>query len=146
MLQLDQRDGSKRVVIVGCGGLGASIATTLAERGHIVHILDSHAESFDRLPPGMVEEGHIVPVLGDGVREDDLIRASVIDADVLIAVSGSDAQNALAAQMAKQVYAVSVVICRIDDSGKQEMYNELGLVAVSATNVVAEIVLEAVLG
>ena len=144
MLQLGQRDGSKRIVIAGSGGLGTSIAATLAEQGHTIHILDSSAESFDNLPPGMVDAGQIVPVPGDGTREDDLIKASIIEADVFIAVSGRDGSNAMAAQMAKAMYEVPLVICRIDDPDSQEMYNELGLVAISATGIAAKVVFETI--
>ena len=90
----------------------------------------------------MVDSGQIVAIPGDGTSEDDLIRASVGDADVLIAISGQDARNALSAQMAQRMYEVPVVFCRIDDPEKREVYSGLGLVVVSATSAVADVVLE----
>ena len=131
------------MVIVGCGGLGASVATTLSEEGHTLHILNADREAFDRLPAGPIADGHIVPIIGDGTLQRDLLNASVQDADVFMALTDSDSENALAAQMAKLIYQVPLVICRIDDPEKQQMYNALGLVAVSATRLVTEAVVEA---
>ena len=145
MLQISQKDGTKRIVVVGCGSLGSSIAVSLAERGHAVAVLDPNPKSFEFLPHGMVDGGQIVTIPGDGTREDDLARASVGNADVLIAVSGQDARNALTAQMAQRMYAVPMVICRIDDPQKREVYAGLGLVVVSATDAVANAVLETVI-
>ena len=143
MLQFNQREaGSKRMVIMGCGELGASIATSLSEQGHTVHVVDLRSEYFDQLPPGQIENGHIVPIIGDGTLRQDQMRASVPDADVFMALSDQDTRNALAAQMTKHLYEVPTVICRIDDPTMQQMYNALGIVAVSATALVTQIVIK----
>jgi trk system potassium uptake protein TrkA len=143
MLQFSQREaGSKRMVIMGCGELGASIAHSLAEQGHTLHLLDLHAEHFDRLSPGQVESGHIVPIIGDGTLQQDQMRASVPNADVFMALSDEDTANALAAQMSRHLYEVPTVICRIDDPTMQKVYSELGVVAISATSLVTEMVIK----
>ena len=103
--------------------------------------MDSAA--FDVLPPGTVEAGQIVPMVGDGTLESDLRGAFVQDAGVFVAVSGRDSFNALAAQLAKHVLQVPTVICRINDPTRNEMYRALGLVTVSATRLVSDLVLEA---
>ena len=144
MIQFYQREaGSSRMVLVGCGGLGASVATTLSEQGHTLHILSTDRDAFDRLPAGPISDGHIVPIIGDGTLQSDLLKAAVQDADVFMGLSDSDSENALSAQMAKLIYRVPLVICRIDDPTKQEMYNQLGLVAVSATTLVTNVVVDA---
>ncbi len=144
MFQLNRlQQGSQRIVIMGCDGLGALVATSLSEREHAIHILDTRAKAFDRLPFGEVEEGRIVPVIGDGTLQQDLVRASIENADIFMALSNVDTSNALAAQMARSIYQVPVVICRIDDPTMQSMYNELGLVAISATTLAAQMVVEA---
>ena len=144
MRPLNQRESEpRRVVIVGCGRLGVSVATSLTNRGHIVHILDSCAEAFSQLPPGEINDGHIVPVIGNGTLHQDLVRASIQDADVFMALSNADTKNALAALMAKQVYQVSTVICRIDDPTVKEIYENLNILAISATTLITDVVLEA---
>ena len=141
MLESEPRPtGAKHMVIMGCDSLGASVALSLAEKGHRVHLLDSRPEAFDRLPPDAVGDGQITPIVGEGSLQKDLIKASIRDADVFMALYDLDTTNALAGQFAKTIYDVPVVICRIDDPDRQEMYNELGLVAISATRYVTQMV------
>ncbi len=135
--------GARSAVIMGCGRIGASVAVALVERGYAVRVLDMDSAAFDVLPPGTVEAGQIVPMVGDGTLESDLRGAFVQDAGVFVAVSGKDSFNALAAQLAKHVLQVPTVICRINDPTRNEMYRALGLVTVSATKLVSDLVLEA---
>ena len=144
MLSFRDQPGARQVVIVGCGRTGASIATTLAERRHFVHLLDPNPAVYDALPSSLINEGFIVPVVGDGTLEDDLRRASTQEADVFVAVSGKDAGNALAAQMAHHLFQVPRVICRIGDPTSKEMYSRLGLSTISPAAMVTDTVLEAV--
>ena len=134
---------SRSAVIMGCGRVGASIAAALFERGYTLRVLDPDIASFDRLPSGAVEDGQVVPIVGDGTYEADLRRASTQDADLFIAVSGKDSINALGAQMAKHLLLVPTVICRMNDPVRNEMYSQLGLVTISATGLVTEMILEA---
>ena len=135
---------TRRAVIVGCGRTGSSLAAALSERGYTVRILDPDPAAFELLPPGMIVDGHIVPILGDGTVESDLRKALTQDANVFIAVSDKDARNALASQIAKDLLQVSTVICRMNDATRREMYRQLGLVTVSAADLVTEKVLESV--
>ena len=145
MLQLDRtRPGPRRLVIMGCDGPGVIVAESLSEKGHTVYILDLQASSFDRLPADRIEDGQIVPIVGDGTIKEDLVRASINDADVFMALSNNETRNVLAGQMAKHIYKVPTAICRIDDPTLQDMYNKLGIVAVSATTLVTQMVVESV--
>ena len=147
MLQPNQREsGSRHTVIMGCDGVGVLVATSLSGQGHTVHVLDSRSEAFEGLPPGEIEAGRIVPIVGDGTLQQDLVRASIQEADVFMALSKTDTRNALAAQMARQLYQVPRVICRIDDPTLQEMYSDLGIVAISATRLVTNKTLQATSG
>ncbi len=134
---------TKLVVIMGAGRVGVSAAVSLSDEGHIVHLLDLSEDALELLPRGKVEDGQIVPLVADGTLEKDLRKAATQDADIFIAVSGRDASNAMAAQMAKHVFRVSTVICRINDPTRKEMYSQLGLVTISATRMVTDMVLDA---
>lgn len=138
--------GPINVVIMGCGRIGASIAATLAEAGHAIHILDPNVVAFDLLPQGMVGDGRIVPIVGDGTRESDLRKTNTRDAEIFIAVTGKDTRNALGAQLAKHILQVPIVICRMNDPTRTEMYNQLDLSAISATKPVTDMVLKATVG
>lgn len=134
---------SKHVVIMGSGRVGLSIANALSEQGHTLYILDVDPDAFKLIPQDMVNEGRIVPILGDGTLERDLRKAFTQDADVFIALSDRDTSNAMAAQIAKHILQVPTVICRMNDPTRKEIYGQLGLIAVSATKMVTEMVLEA---
>ena len=134
---------SKRMVIMGCGALGASVASILTDKGILLQVLDTSADAFDRLPTGLVEDRRIVPLVGDGTNEKDLLKAAIQEAAVFMALSGSDTKNALAAQIAKQIFDVPTVICRIDDPSKGDIYEDMGIVCVSATTLVEDMVIEA---
>jgi trk system potassium uptake protein TrkA len=140
------RAGPRPVVVVGCGRTGAAIATALSETGSTVQILDVSVSAFDLLPTGLIEDGQIVPIIGDGTLESDLRKAAAQDADVLIAVSGKDAANAMSAQIAHHILGVPRVICRLSDPVLNEMYEGLELITVSPTGLVSDLILSAANG
>ena len=125
---------------MGCGKVGAMVATALWEKGHQVVVLDTNAESLRRLPEELQQEA----IVGDGTLEDDLRKGGIEGTGAFVAVSSGDTANVLAAQMAKHVFQVNKVICRIDDTDRFEIYRELGLNAVSSTQLVSDLILEAV--
>ena len=133
----------RHTVIMGCGPVGASVTTSLTSHGHIVHILDSSTEKFNRLPTGELESHRVVPILGNGVIQKDLIKAQIENAAVFIALTNEDSRNAMAAQIAKRVFSVPIVICRIEDPIKQDMYLSLDVTAFSASNLLTDMILDA---
>ena len=135
--------GSRRAVIMGCGQIGSSIAGILAEDGWSLHMIDLDPAAFSLLPAGMINDGQVVAIVGDGTLESDLRKSSTQDAEVFVAVSGKDARNALAAQIAKHVLQVKTVICRVNDPASKEMYEQFGIVTVSATALVTDMILQA---
>ena len=134
---------SRQTVVTGSDGLATSIAASLADRGHTVRLLAPRPDVLDRLPKELLQWGRIVARTGDAASHRDLRRAAIGDADVLLALSESDTENALVAQLAKHIYHVPTVVCRIDDPTAQAMYADLGLGAVSGTALVTRAVLEA---
>ncbi len=130
--------GPKHILIVGCTELGTTVATALADQGNTIHILDTEPISFDRLPKAQIEDQRIVPFIGDGTSQEDLMRAGIPGVNVFMALTPDDATNILAAQLAKHQYQVEVVVCRVDDEDLQKMFNELGLIAIGATSLLAD--------
>ena len=127
---------------MGCGGVGTLVAETLSQVGHDVVVLDSNPESFRRLSEDLKRKA----IVGDGTQREDLTTAGIDEVEVFVAVSSSDTANALASQMAKHVYQVDKVICRINDPANYAMYTDLGVDAVSATQVVSHLIVEKVSG
>lgn len=129
------------IVILGCGRVGALFATMMDREGHAVSIIDLNNDAFQRLP---AEFGGSLFV-GNGVDEDVLIRAGIQEADVFAALTNGDNRNIMAAQIAREIFHVNKVICRIYDPMREETYRELGLETFCPTQVGAQILHDAVL-
>jgi len=127
-----------KVVIMGCGRVGARLARLLDADGHTVTILDIDAYSFRRLPP----EFKGTALVGDGIDEEALKKAGIEEADVFFALTQGDNRNVMASQIAKHIFNVPRVICRIYDPLRQELYSTLGLEAISPTTVFAQMLRE----
>ncbi|HEU5347133.1 MAG TPA: TrkA family potassium uptake protein [Ktedonobacterales bacterium] len=130
-----------RLLILGCGRVGATLANIMNHDGHTVTVIDLNTDAFERL--GADFEG--TTIVGDGTDEDVLIRAGIEEADAFAAVTNGDNRNILAAQIAKYTFAVDKVICRIYDPIRQETYNALGLESISPTVVGAKLLKTALL-
>jgi trk system potassium uptake protein TrkA len=127
-----------KVVIMGCGRVGAQLAWLLENSGHAVTVVDNEANSFNRLP----REFKGVALLGNGLDEEVLKKAGIETADVFVAVTQGDNRNITAAQIAKHIFNVPKVVCRIYDPLRQELYDMLGLEAISPTTIFARILKE----
>lgn len=126
------------VFIMGCGRVGAELAKLLDAEGHKVTILDVDANSFDKLPPNFSGTA----LLGDATDEELLGKAGTAQADAFVTVTREDDKNAMAAQIAKQIFNVPKVICRIYDPLREEFYESLGLEGISPTVVFARLLKE----
>ncbi|MFC1961477.1 potassium channel family protein [Chloroflexota bacterium] len=123
------------IIIMGCGRVGALLASMLDAEGHKITVLDTDAYSFRRLPASFGGNA----LLGSGADEETLKKAGIIEADVFIALTQGDNRNVLATQMAKHIFNVPRVMCRIYDALRQEMYSTLGIEAISPTTVFANL-------
>jgi len=130
------------VVIMGCGRVGAQLAALLDEDGHKVTILDRDTYSFRWLPSAF--KG--TPLVGDGTDEESLKKAGIEEADAFVAVTQGDNRNVMAAQIAKEVFNVPKVVCRIYDPLREELYHTLGLETISPTKVGAQLLRDKVVG
>ena len=122
------------VLIMGCSRVGAHLAGMLDSEGHTVTILDIDPYSFRRIPSTFSGEA----LIGSGTDEDTLIKANIRQADIFVSATQGDNRNLMAAQIAKHIFNVPRVVCRIYDPIRQEMYQELGLETVSPTKLVAD--------
>jgi len=124
-----------KVVIMGCGRVGAQLAVLLDKEGHQVTVLDNDAYSFRRLPSDFTGTA----LLGNGIDEEVLKRAGIEEADAFVVVTQGDNRNVMAAQIAKHIFNVPRVICRIYDPLRRDLYETLGLEAISPTTVFAQL-------
>ncbi|MCK6563273.1 MAG: TrkA family potassium uptake protein, partial [Dehalococcoidia bacterium] len=110
-----------KIVIMGCGRLGARIAGMLDEAGHAVTVMDTSPSAFRRLPQGF----RGAQAIGNGMDGPALERAGIREADAFFAVTQGDNRNYFASQMAREVYEVKRVLCRIYDPLREKIFHDL---------------------
>jgi trk system potassium uptake protein TrkA len=130
------------IVILGCGRVGAALATKLDKAGHSVTIIDASSDSFQRLDPEFNGE----KVVGNGTDEEILKRAGIEKADAFAAVTNGDNRNIMASEIAKEIFHVKKVVCRIYDPIRQTTYNLLGIDTICPTTIGAEMLFNSLTG
>jgi len=131
-----------KIVILGCGRVGATLANIMDQAGHNVSVIDYSSDAFQRLHPDFSGE----TIVGNGVDEEVLMRAGIQNADAFAAVTNGDNRNIMASQIAKDIFHVKKVVCRIYDPIRESTYHELGLETICPTIVGAKLISEALLG
>ena len=126
-----------KLVIVGCGRVGAALAEAFDNAGNEVLVLDTSTRAFDRLS----EEFKGQAIRGDGTDEDVLRKAGVEGADVLLAFTEGDNRNVMAAQVAMEKLSVGKTIAKINDPVRAAAYAELGIATVCRTTMLTDAVL-----
>jgi trk system potassium uptake protein TrkA len=111
------------VVVVGCGRVGAGLATELEREGHSVAIIDKLQRAFRRLPPDWGGQ----KVVGFGFDKEHLDEAGAGHADALAAVTSGDNSNILTARIARETYDIANVVARIYDPRRAEIFQRLGI-------------------
>lgn len=98
-----------KVVILGVGRVGYNIARYMATEENDVTIVDQSNDLLQRVSDSL----DVQPILGYASHPDVLKRAGVADADLLIALTGSDEVNIVACQVADTLYKVPKKIARV---------------------------------
>ena len=128
-----------KTVIMGCGRVGAELATLLDREGQEVTVLDIDPDAFGQLPSDF--KGTCV--VGNGIDQDVQRGIGVAEADAFVAVTPGDNRNVMACQIAKHIFDVPKVVCRVFDPIREELYHNLGLETISPTKEVARLLKEA---
>lgn len=132
----------KKIVILGCGRVGSTLAKQMSGEGHDVVVLDQTSDAFRRL--GTKFRGQ--RMVGSGLDQDLLQRAGLDHAAVFVAVTQGDNTNIMAAQIAREVFSVGKVVARIYDPIRAQAYRELGITTLCTTTLAAGLIHDAALG
>ena len=97
-----------KIIVVGCGRLGADLSYRLYGQGHEVTIVDQAASAFNNLPADF--RGRTVE--GDALNQDVIHRAGFKNADALAAVTNSDALNVVIGHVARTIFGIKVIVIR----------------------------------
>jgi trk/ktr system potassium uptake protein len=116
-----------KILIIGCGRMGAGLARYLSDSGHSVMVIDNDPAAFERLQPGFSGR----TFLGNGLDQDILMKGGIERADCLAALTPNDSINLVVARLAREMFKVPKVVARMHDPRKSEIYRRLGVQTVS---------------
>jgi trk system potassium uptake protein TrkA len=98
-----------KIIILGAGQVGSTVAENLANEANDVTVVDQDAEKLHELQDHL----DIRTVTGKASHPDILARAGAEDADMILAVTNSDETNMVACQIAYTVFHTPTKIARV---------------------------------
>ena len=94
-----------KCIIIGCGKVGITLAEQLCQENHDVVIMDASSKRMQDIP----ENIDAMRIVGNGASIQAQMEAGVNEADILIAVTGSDELNLLCCLIAKKAGKCSTI-------------------------------------
>jgi trk system potassium uptake protein TrkA len=119
-----------KVIIAGCGRVGALLATKFSAEGHDVAVIDKDPAAFKRL--GKSFKG--TTVKGLAFDRDTLEKAEAERADAFVAVTSGDNSNVVSSTIARDIYRIPKVVARIFDPRRADIYRRLGIPTISSVS------------
>ena len=98
-----------RIIILGAGQVGASVAEALASETNDVTVVDQNSLSLAQLADRL----DVRTVTGNAVLPSVLKNAGIEDAEMLVAVTQSDQTNLVACKIARRMFNVPTRIARL---------------------------------
>jgi trk system potassium uptake protein TrkA len=111
------------VVVIGGGNVGYYLTKELLAAGHEVVVIEEDAHRARQIAD---ELGSIV-VANDGCEGRYQAEAGMARADVMASVTGDDAVNLAACQIAKMRFNVPRSIARINDPKNEKLFRQLAI-------------------
>lgn len=94
-----------KIVILGCGKIGAAIISGLAGEGHDIVAVDHNQQVIEEI----TNLYDVMCLCGNGVDSDTMMEAGVADAELFVAVTGSDELNMLGCFLARKLGAAHTI-------------------------------------
>ncbi|MCE5192474.1 MAG: TrkA family potassium uptake protein [Candidatus Cryosericum sp.] len=130
------------IVIAGGGKVGSYLAHRLVDKGHSVAVIEQDAGACAALS----DWGKALVINGDCCDLGALIDAGIEKTDRFAAVTGDDANNLVACQLAKVRFNVPLTTARINDPRNEDIFHKLGVdFALNSTNVLATVIEEGII-
>ena len=119
-----------KVIVVGCGRVGSSVALELSRAGWDVAVIDEREEALGRLGDDWIG-GFFV---GHGMDMALLREAGIEEADAVVVSTNGDNTNLVIGQVAQKRFDIQCVVVRILDPARAEFYTSRGLNVVCPTS------------
>lgn len=87
-----------QIIIVGCGNVGATLAEQLSKEGHNTTVIDTRSDVVTSVSNNF----DVMGIVGNGAGYSIQKEAGIEEADLMIAVTGSDELNLLCCLIAKK--------------------------------------------
>ena len=87
-----------KIIVVGCGNVGATLAEQLSKENHDITVVDSREKTVE----SVTKNSDVLGIVGNGTSLKVLLEAGVNEAELLIAVTGSDEMNLLCCLVARK--------------------------------------------
>jgi trk system potassium uptake protein len=130
-----------KVIVIGCGRVGSSVALELDRVGWEVTAVDENEDVLQRL--GENWSGGFV--VGHGMDMEVLREAGIEDADAVVVSTDGDNTNLVIGQVATKRFNIEMTVVRVLDPARAALYSELGLWTFSPTSTAIKTLTEAVI-
>jgi len=119
-----------RILILGCSPLTDLLLNSMSTDDHQFTIIGTDINCLSEV----ADEPRVNTILNLEPWMQDYLRLGGIDrADAFLALSEDDHQNILASQIAKHIFNVDRVVCKLEHPALQQLYSELELEVISPT-------------
>lgn len=119
-----------RILILGCGPLTSLLLASPGSAEHQFTVLSDDMDCLNEV----ADEPRVTPMLIlEPLMQDYLQLGGIDNADAFMALSEDEHQNILTCQIAKHIFNVGKVMCRLENPQLQKLYSELDLEVVSPT-------------
>ena len=140
----ESRGGRKewRVIVAGCGRVGAQLSEMLSLDGFHVAVIDRDGNAYKRLSKSFQGEVLTGMAFDLGTLED----AGIEEADVFASLTNYDNTNLMAAEVARGIFGVGKVISRLYNPDKEQTFQALDIEYICGTTVLAEQFMQKIAG
>jgi trk system potassium uptake protein TrkA len=108
-----------KVIIVGGGKVGTSLALLLLEKGYSVKVIEAAREKISRLQQDLPAD---VVALGNGTDPVVLEAAGILGVNVVAATTGQDETNLVVTNLARFAFNVPRVVARVNNPKNAWMF------------------------
>jgi NhaP-type Na+/H+ or K+/H+ antiporter len=121
-----------RVIIIGAGNVGRTLARRLEDRGENVVLIEQDVNKVEKARNAGLTVHH-----GDGTDTEVLRSAGAENAKIVATTTGDDDVNLLVAQLADSKFSPETILARVNNPDNVDAFEDLGVRAISSVDATA---------